>query len=216
MPHPRFPLSVVVAVADKLDTLAGFWSIGQKPTGSKDPFALRRAALGVIRMIVNNKFFSPLPLFDMLGEAFDPFIKDKDEKEKMQKDLLNFFHERLKIYLRMSGIREEYVDACILGNRYDDFAFVEKLSRWLWAFLCWQRRARPPARLQTRPQHPACRAKERRRLLRNAPRTAVFPRPHRNRIIHSIKRRRNRSPPLDAKRTIRPNATNPSQPPRPD
>ena len=131
---PRFPLSVVVAVADKLDTLAGFWSIGQKPTGSKDPFALRRAALGVIRMIVNNEFFSPLPLFDMLGEAFDPFIKDKDEKEKMQKDLLNFFHERLKIYLRMSGIREEYVDACILGNRYDDFAFIEKLSTWLWSF----------------------------------------------------------------------------------
>ena len=64
---PTAPVSVAVALADKLDTLTGFWAIDEKPTGSKDPFALRRAALGVIRLILDNNL--TLPLADKLTSA---------------------------------------------------------------------------------------------------------------------------------------------------
>jgi glycyl-tRNA synthetase beta chain len=72
---PTSPVSVTVALADKLDTLVGFWAIGEKPTGSKDPFALRRAALGVIRIVVENKL--RLPLRDTLWRHFAAIRKDE-------------------------------------------------------------------------------------------------------------------------------------------
>jgi glycyl-tRNA synthetase beta chain len=71
---PTAPVSVAVALADKLDTLAGFWAIDEKPTGSKDPFALRRAALGVIRIILENGL--RLPLFDNFAAASIPHLID--------------------------------------------------------------------------------------------------------------------------------------------
>ncbi|MEM6415117.1 MAG: glycine--tRNA ligase subunit beta [Pseudomonadota bacterium] len=88
---PTAPISIAVALADKIDTLTSFWSIGKKPTGSGDPFALRRAALGVIRIILENKVRMPLPC--------DPG------------DILLFFHDRLKVYLRDQGRKHDRIDA---------------------------------------------------------------------------------------------------------
>lgn len=81
---PTAPLSVTVALADKLDTLTGFWAIDEKPTGSKDPFALRRAALGVIRLLLENDL--RMSLLDHLSAAGEA-----------KGDLLSFFHDRLKV-----------------------------------------------------------------------------------------------------------------------
>jgi glycyl-tRNA synthetase beta chain len=70
---PTDPVSVAVALADKIDTLVGFWAIDEKPTGSKDPFALRRAALGVIRLVLDNNL--RLSLLEVIGEALVPFLR---------------------------------------------------------------------------------------------------------------------------------------------
>lgn len=86
---PSAPVSVAVALADKLDTLTGFWAIDEKPTGSKDPFALRRAALGVIRLVLVNGVRANL------GQTFAKARPDADAA-----DLLAFFHDRLKVHLR--------------------------------------------------------------------------------------------------------------------
>jgi glycyl-tRNA synthetase beta chain len=177
---PTDPVSVAVALADKLDTLAGFWAIGEKPTGSKDPYALRRAALGVVRLIVENSKRVPLQneiceaYFNLLlcmhsdekyvfltpdGEdgatitalyqkEFPTNIKKSDrvlicfsKKAKEKKshgititsalsnyyevfeelpsasliaaDLLSFFHDRLKVYLRDQGARHDLIDAVL-------------------------------------------------------------------------------------------------------
>ncbi|MHA1597098.1 MAG: glycine--tRNA ligase subunit beta [Alphaproteobacteria bacterium] len=90
---PAKPVSVAVSLADKIDTLIGFWSIDEKPTGSKDPFALRRAALGVIRLITENNL--RLSLLDVFGDA----------------DLLSFFADRLKVHLKEQGVRHDLIDA---------------------------------------------------------------------------------------------------------
>src|SRR2546429_2938335 len=69
-PAPADPVSIAVALADKLDTLVGFWVIDEKPTGSKDPYALRRAALGVIRIVLDNEIRLPLlPAFELAGNG---------------------------------------------------------------------------------------------------------------------------------------------------
>jgi glycyl-tRNA synthetase beta chain len=91
---PTNPVSVAVALADKLDTLTGFWAIDEKPTGSKDPYALRRAALGVIRIVLENQLRLPL-----LTQA--------------NNDLLEFFIDRLKVYLRDKGARYDLIDAAL-------------------------------------------------------------------------------------------------------
>jgi glycyl-tRNA synthetase beta chain len=94
---PSDPVSIAVALADKLDTLVGFWAIDEKPTGSKDPYALRRAALGVIRIVVENG--ARLGLSKWAG-----------------KDLLFFFHDRLKVYLRDQGARHDLIDAVLASG----------------------------------------------------------------------------------------------------
>ncbi|WP_108484668.1 glycine--tRNA ligase subunit beta [Oceaniglobus ichthyenteri] len=106
---PTAPLSVAVALADKLDILAGFWAIDEKPTGSKDPFALRRAALGVIRLILHNKL--DLDLLALVRRALVPFAT---KLENTAFELLSFIHERMKVNLRDSGFRHDVIDA-ILG-----------------------------------------------------------------------------------------------------
>ncbi|WEK03030.1 MAG: glycine--tRNA ligase subunit beta [Candidatus Devosia phytovorans] len=95
---PTEPVSIAVALADKLDLLTGFWAIDEKPTGSRDPFALRRAALGVIRIISENNLRFPL---------------------KVEADLLAFFHDRLKVSLRDAGARHDLVDAVISADSND-------------------------------------------------------------------------------------------------
>ena len=114
---PSAPVSIAVALADKLDALVSFWSIGEKPTGSRDPFALRRAALGVIRIIVENRLRLPLR----------PFVKADD--------LLAFFAERLKVQMREKGVRHDVVDAVLATGGEDDLvrllARVEALQGFL-------------------------------------------------------------------------------------
>jgi glycyl-tRNA synthetase beta chain len=104
---PGEPVAIAVALADKLDTLKGFWSIDEKPTGSRDPFALRRAALGVIRIVTDNKLRFPL---------------------EVEPDLLSFFHDRLKVTLRDAGARHDLVDAVIGRDSNDMLEITERVE----------------------------------------------------------------------------------------
>lgn len=107
---PSEPVTIAVALADKLDTLIGFFAIDEKPTGSKDPFALRRAALGVIRLILDNGL--RVRLRSILGGAV-PSFGDIDESNKLivVHSLLAFMLERLKVQARDSGARHDLIDA---------------------------------------------------------------------------------------------------------
>ncbi len=128
---PNAPLSVAVALADKIDTLTGFWAIDEKPTGSKDPYALRRAALGVIRLILDNGVRLNLSV---------PFVSrvagfGSDAPEAAAADLLSFFHDRLKVHLRDEGIRHDVIDACLSMAGNDDLALVVARARAVQAVL---------------------------------------------------------------------------------
>ena len=121
---PTAPVSVAVSLADKIDTLTGFWAIDEKPTGSKDPFALRRAVLGVIRLVLENDLtIRSKPLFTKADMRAD------------SDDLLSFFHDRLKVYLRDQGVRHDVIDACIAMEGNDDLALLVKRAVALEAFL---------------------------------------------------------------------------------
>ncbi len=115
---PDKPLSVCVALADKIDTLVGFFGIDEKPTGSKDPFALRRAALGVIRLIIENKLRLPLGL--VIAFAEDLYGRKAD-------GLMDFIAERLKVHLRERGVRHDLIDAVFALGGEDDL--VRLLAR---------------------------------------------------------------------------------------
>ncbi|MES0825251.1 glycine--tRNA ligase subunit beta [Ruegeria sp. SCP11] len=180
---PTAPLSVTVALADKLDTLTGFWAIDEKPTGSKDPFALRRAALGVIRLVLENDLRAPwatgfvvggrramadmlkvasksletslnLPTLEAMGilsdenvlselvatsrEAADLMdtgfgngVPPQEWEKERALDLLSFFHDRLKVFLRDEGIRHDIIDACIAMDGNDDLNLLVKRARAL-------------------------------------------------------------------------------------
>ncbi len=215
---PTDPVSVAVALADKLDTLTGFWWIDEKPTGSKDPFALRRASLGTIRLITKNdlRVSLLLPLFrsmfgakmaatavinltdiaeiesvsasvaarsgyipDTVVDAFDQALTDTaiaqmdaedawdelmwkkenpelaekfgsknawsyetdawrsttSDTENVASDLLAFFHDRLKVFLRDEGIRHDIIDACLAMPGNDDLTLLVNRARALAAFL---------------------------------------------------------------------------------
>jgi glycyl-tRNA synthetase beta chain len=138
---PTEPVSVAVALADKLDTLTGFWAIDEKPTGSKDPFALRRAALGVIRLVLENGVTLRLfPVFDSgikLNGGKRPIEDDSTDYTGLDVDfnLLAFFHDRLKVYLKDQGIRHDVIDACIAMEGNDDLALLVKRATALSEFL---------------------------------------------------------------------------------
>ncbi|WP_425073117.1 glycine--tRNA ligase subunit beta [Sagittula sp. S175] len=176
---PTAPVSVAVALADKLDTLTGFWAIDEKPTGSKDPFALRRAALGVIRLILTNglrlhldRFFDAQILRHRIGhpdaeteaELRDELLgeiahhgvfgsavrtllekldgngpawvqKIVDHEPDVSDDLLGFFHDRLKVFLRDQGVRHDVIDACLAMPNKDDLVLLVKRAKALQALL---------------------------------------------------------------------------------
>jgi glycyl-tRNA synthetase beta chain len=117
-------VSVAVALADKIDTLTGFWAIDEKPTGSKDPFALRRAALGVIRLVLVNGVRATL------GEVFAKGFAGTDAA-----DLVAFFHDRLKVFLKDQGIRHDVIDACLAMPGNDDLTLLVKRAQSLQSFL---------------------------------------------------------------------------------
>src|SRR5262249_2967292 len=107
---PTDPVSVAVALADKIDTLVAFWAIDEKPTGSKDPYALRRAALGTIRLILDNQLrLNLIPIFLHHFYLFPPPI----DATASAFDLLSFINDRLKVQLREQGARYDLVDAVL-------------------------------------------------------------------------------------------------------
>jgi glycyl-tRNA synthetase beta chain len=135
---PADPVSVAVALADKLDTLVGFWAIDEKPTGSKDPYALRRAALGVIRLILENELrlelFKTITTFVVVlleGDA----IKSAESPIVIAPSLLAFFADRLKVQLRDQGARHDLVDAVFSLGGQDDLLLVVHRVEALGKFL---------------------------------------------------------------------------------
>ena len=127
-PCPEAPLSVAAALADKLDTLAGFFAIDERPTGSKDPFALRRAALGVIRIIIENNL--RLALADALARALDEYgelLPSEPGKNPTREALLGFLADRLRVHLRDKGERHDLVNAVFAVGGEDDL--VRLLAR---------------------------------------------------------------------------------------
>jgi glycyl-tRNA synthetase beta chain len=127
---PTDPVSIAVALADKLDTLVGFWAIDEKPTGSKDPYALRRAALGVIRLIVDNKL--RFPALKAIAAANTGRTAGID---LLASDLLSFFADRLKVQLREQGARHDLVDAVFALGNQDDLLMVVRRVEALGQFL---------------------------------------------------------------------------------
>lgn len=163
---PSDPVSVAVALADKIDTLMGFWAIDEKPTGSKDPFALRRAALGVIRTIVSGSLrvemsqmlfgirspFGPRAEFLRFTEKVletkmtpeestevallsEELVEGQERAYQLYADLLAFFHDRLKVFLKDQGIRHDVIDACLAMPGNDDLTLLVKRAEALAAFL---------------------------------------------------------------------------------
>ncbi|MWD28742.1 glycine--tRNA ligase subunit beta [Aquicoccus sp. SCR17] len=132
---PEAPVSRAVALADKIDTLAGFWAIDEKPTGSKDPYALRRAALGVIRLVLAGGLRLPLAAADgPLARAFAGHAAGT-APEGASADLLSFLHDRLKVHLREEGIRHDVIDACLAMEGADDLALLVRRAQALSDFL---------------------------------------------------------------------------------
>ncbi|MDI1282330.1 glycine--tRNA ligase subunit beta [Brevundimonas sp.] len=135
---PTAPLTVAVALADKLDTLVGFFAIDEKPTGSKDPFALRRAALGMIRLVLENGVRAPLKA--IMKPAGTMIIVDRkmSSETKYSDDLVAFFADRLKVLLRDQGKRHDLVDAVfapIDGKADDDLVRIVRRVEALDGFL---------------------------------------------------------------------------------
>jgi glycyl-tRNA synthetase beta chain len=164
-PHdyvPLQPISMAVALADKIDTLVGFWAINEKPTGSKDPYALRRAALGIIRIIIEDNVRANLSaLFRYALEGYldqsNTFVRDGIEgwavdarvkanetvRETVERvfraygssDLQAFVGDRLKVQLRERGIRHDLVDAVFALERQDDLVLIVRRVEALTKFL---------------------------------------------------------------------------------
>ncbi len=160
---PTDPVSVAVALADKLDTLVGFWAIDEKPTGSKDPYALRRAALAVIRIVVENGVRLNIleqvdPHFEAVGKSMQSAHRRAEGTSgvrggmtilrahesvagrqigKDSLDLLSFFHDRLKVYLRDKGARHDLIDAVLATGQSpnDDLLLVVSRVAALGIFL---------------------------------------------------------------------------------
>ena len=133
-------VAIAVALADKLDTLVGFWAIGEKPTGSGDPYQLRRAALGVIRIALENDLRLPLveqmTKHDLMRQtAADDPSWNGARVPRSAMDLLAFFADRLKVFLRDQGKRHDLIDAVFSLGGQDDLALIVKRVEALDAFL---------------------------------------------------------------------------------
>ncbi len=151
---PTSPVSVAVALADKFDMLTGFWAIDEKPTGSKDPFALRRSALGITRLLVENGLRMPLQAelrqaiathsatnnsveaeLEMARINVPNADVDKhglrDAEGEIAADLLSFFHDRLKVFLKDKGVPHDVIDACLAMPNSDDLTLLVKRAEAL-------------------------------------------------------------------------------------
>lgn len=136
---PSAPVAIVTALSDKLYSLVGFFGIDERPTGSRDPYALRRAALGVIRIVLENKLrLSLKDWFTRTAEVYrdigENVVKNWTDAYDVNAELLAFFHERLKVYLRDRGARHDLIDAVISPDADDLLmivARVEALGKFL-------------------------------------------------------------------------------------
>ncbi len=144
---PSNPVAVAVALADKIDTLVGFWAIDERPTGSKDPYALRRAALGLVRIILDNelrldlsktllKAWAVMEMENLAdgetGRLSDAAISG-DEQSAIE-NLVSFIIDRLKVHLREQGVRHDLIDAVFALGEDDLVAIVNRVEA-LQAFL---------------------------------------------------------------------------------
>jgi glycyl-tRNA synthetase beta chain len=136
---PRAPVAISVALADKLDMLTGFFAIGEKPTGSKDPYGLRRAALGVIALILDNKLRLPLRSLFARALAQADFVERWNEPvggpDELFDELMSFFNERLKVHLRERGARYDLIDAVFALKDQDDLLLIVSRVKALERFL---------------------------------------------------------------------------------
>jgi glycyl-tRNA synthetase beta chain len=148
-------VAIAVALADKLDTLVGFWAIGEKPTGSGDPYQLRRAALGVIRIVLENDLRVPLVnVLEAAAAAVEKSVSGVEKKDgnpvqakaalvpwadrkvrSSSVDLLSFFADRLKVFLREQGKRHDLIDAVFALGGQDDLALIVRRVEALDEFL---------------------------------------------------------------------------------
>lgn len=126
---PTEPVAVAVALADKIDTLVGFWAIDEKPTGSKDPYALRRAALGVVRIVLVNQI--NLSVLELYLEHSQNEFRDTLFASG---DLHDFFLDRLRVYLRDQGHKHDVIDA-VIAQGGDDLLAISQRVEALGAFL---------------------------------------------------------------------------------
>lgn len=131
---PSQPVAVAVALADKLDVLMGFFTIGETPTGSRDPFALRRAALGVVRLVLENGL--RLPLREVLSVALAQYRGQLDTLDSgAVETLVGFFADRLKVVLKDRGVRHDLIDAVMALAAEDDLLRLVARAEALQALL---------------------------------------------------------------------------------
>jgi glycyl-tRNA synthetase beta chain len=134
---PTAPLSVAVALADKIDGLAGFFAIDEKPTGSRDPYALRRAALGIIRLILENRLRLPLrPLFAAACDLYAAGgVSGLRPRDAVVEELIGFLADRLKVHLREEGVGHDLISAIFAREADDDIVRFRARVAALQAFL---------------------------------------------------------------------------------
>ena len=131
---PSAPVSIAVALADRIDTLVGFFGIKEFPTGSKDPYALRRSALGVIRLILENDLRINLSgIFEFAGQQYDQW--DQGQFAEISGDLLNFLNDRLTVALRKKGFPHDLVNALFARGGEDDLWRLVQKAKSLKEFL---------------------------------------------------------------------------------
>ena len=127
-PVPKKPLSYAISIIDKLDSLVGFFLINEKPTSSKDPFALRRAAIGLLRIVIENNL--ELKLKDLTSYAVRLYVEQgvKVENNQVQKDILDFLKERMRNILKEKKIKPDIIEAAISSHIGDNYLTLYKKS----------------------------------------------------------------------------------------
>jgi len=130
---PTAPVTIAVSLADKLDTLGAFFGVGMPPTGSRDPFALRRAALGVVALIQDNSL--RIGLEETIQNAQDWLVEHGTGLTMSRGDLLDFFADRLKVQQREAGIRHDLIDAVFALGGEDDLVRLLARVKALQAFV---------------------------------------------------------------------------------
>jgi len=118
---PKKPFSIALSITDKIDTLVGFFGINEKPTSSKDPFALRRAAIGLLRIIIENKL--SFKLRDLISYAIRLYQEQGVEikNEKTEQEVLDFIKERMRNVLKLKNIKPDIIEASVSSHAGDNF-----------------------------------------------------------------------------------------------